>query len=403
MRLFPSKSFLLKGPGTPPHRFVKGLFISLDPPPPKGSIDDADYIPEMTAGWFSLLTFGWMNSLMALGYARPLQASDLWKLQEHRSSEVIANAILDSFEARRRKADEYNTRLANGEIKPPLRLSLMSRLRGDGDERLKRWVEKDGRKQPSLTLAINDSIKWWFWSGGLLKVVGDTAQGTSPLVVKVGFISYTSIPFLLTHVSAFQSLIKFATDSNVAHQDELPPPGIGRGIGLVIALVILQLLGLFCQNHFYYRSNTSGVLIRGGLITAIYSRSLRLTTSARARLSTGRLINHISTDVSRIDFCCGFFHISWAAPIQLGICLGLLLSNLGPSALAGFAVFIILTPIQSEIMKFLFRTRRKSMEWTDKRAKLLQELLGGMKLVKFFAWEVPFLKRIAGFRQHELR
>ena len=55
---------------------------------------------------------------MTLGYARPLQVTDLWKLQEHRSSEVIGNAILDSFEARRRKADEYNTRLANGEIKP---------------------------------------------------------------------------------------------------------------------------------------------------------------------------------------------------------------------------------------------------------------------------------------------
>jgi hypothetical protein len=166
-------------------RFVKGLIIPLDPPPPKESIDDADYIPEMTAGWFNLLTFGWMNSLMALGYARPLEASDLWKLQEHRSSEVVANAILDSFEARRKKADEYNTRLANGEVKPPLRLRLMSALRGNGEERLRQWIEKDGRKQPSLTLAINDSVKWWFWSGGMLKVAGDTAQVTSPLILKV--------------------------------------------------------------------------------------------------------------------------------------------------------------------------------------------------------------------------
>jgi hypothetical protein len=138
----------------------------------------------MTAGWFSILTFGWMNSLMTLGYARPLEAPDLWKLQEHRSSEVIANAILDSFDARRKRADEYNTRLANGEIKPPLRLRLMSRLRGDGEARLKRWVEKDGKKQPSLMMAINDSVKWWFWSGGVLKVVGDTAQVTSPLILK---------------------------------------------------------------------------------------------------------------------------------------------------------------------------------------------------------------------------
>ena len=127
-----------------------------------------------------------MNSLLALGYARPLQASDLWKLQEHRSSEVFANAILDSFEVRRRKADEYNARLSDGKVKPPLRLRLMTMLRGNGEERLKQWVEKDGRKHPSLTLAINDSIKWWFWSGGILKVAGDTAQVTSPLILKVG-------------------------------------------------------------------------------------------------------------------------------------------------------------------------------------------------------------------------
>jgi hypothetical protein len=136
-----------------------------------------------------------MTSLMSLGYARPLQATDLWKLQEYRSSDVIANAILDSFEARRRKADEYNTRLANGEIKPPLKLRLMSALRGDGEEQLKQWIEKDGRKQPSLTLAINDSVKWWFWSGGILKVVGDTAQGTSPLLVKVGTVHLLVHPF----------------------------------------------------------------------------------------------------------------------------------------------------------------------------------------------------------------
>ncbi|KAI9461546.1 ABC transporter [Lactarius psammicola] len=297
------------------HRFVKGLIIPLNPPPPKESIDDADYIPEMTAGWFSLLTFGWMNSLMTLGYARPLEASDLWKLQEHRSSEVIAN--------------DYSRLIRGSPQEPPLRLRLMSALRGDGEERLRKWVEKDGKKQPSLTLAINDSIKWWFWSGGILMVAGDTAQVTSPLILK--------------------SLIRFSTDSYVAHREGLPAPGVGRGIALGIALVILQLFNAFCQHHAFYRTTSSGVLIRGGLITAIYSRSLRLTTGSRARLSNGRLINHISTDVSRIDFCCGFFHMSWTAPVQLGICLGLLISNLGPSALAGFAVFVILAPIQGKI------------------------------------------------------
>ncbi|KAI0255115.1 ABC transporter [Lactifluus subvellereus] len=364
------------------HGFIKGLVVPLDPPPPKESIEDADYIPEMTAGWFSLLTFGWMNSLMTLGYARPLEAPDLWKLQEHRSSEVVADAILQSFEARRTKAEQYNARLANGEIKPPFRLRLLSLLRGDGEGRLKRWREKDGKKHPSLTWAMNDSVKWWFWSGGLLKIVGDTAQVTSPLLVK--------------------SIIKFASTSYVAHREGLPAPGIGKGICYAIVLVILQIITSLCQNHFFYRGTSTGVLLRGGLITAIYSRSLRLTTRSRARLPSGRLINHISTDVSRIDFCCGFFHMFWTAPIQMLVCLGLLIGTLGPSALAGFAIFVILTPLQGKIMKSFFHLRGKSMVWTDKRAKLLQELIGGMKLIKFFAWEGPFLERVSGYRKNEM-
>lgn len=54
-------------------------------------------------------------------------------------------------------------------------------------------------------------------------------------------------------------------------------------------------------------------------------------------------------------------------------------------------------------MKSLFAFRKKSMAWTDKRAKLLQELLGGMRIVKLMAWEVPFLDRLGEIRRNELR
>lgn len=85
------------------------------------------------------------------------------------------------------------------------------------------------------------------------------------------------------------------------------------------------------------------------------------------------------------------------------ICLILLLVNLGPSALAGFGFFILMTPLQTRVMRRLFAFRKKSMFWTDKRAKLLQELLGGMKVIKFFAWENSFLARIADYRKREMQ
>ena len=53
-------------------------------------------------------------------------------------------------------------------------------------------------------------------------------------------------------------------------------------------------------------------------------------------------------------------------------------------------------------MKHLFRLRANSMIWTDKRAKLLQEVLVGIKVIKLFAWEVPFLEKISGFRKSEM-
>ena len=207
----------------------------------------------------------------------------------------------------------------------------------------------------------------------------------------------------MTFTLLCQYLIDFVTDSYIAHREGIQTPGIGKGIGLVIALVTLQLVSSFCHQHFFYRATSTGVLLRGGLITAIYSRSLRLTTRARATLPNGRLINHISTDVSRIDFCCGYFHMFWAAPIQMAISLALLISNLGPSALAGFSVFFILTSVVGKIVKSLYLIRQKVMVWTDKRAKLLQELLGGMKQIKFFAWEVPIMDRIGGYRKQEMR
>jgi ABC-type bacteriocin/lantibiotic exporter with double-glycine peptidase domain len=80
----------------------------------------------------------------------------------------------------------------------------------------------------------------------------------------------------------------------------------------------------------------------------------------------------------------------------------LLLLQLGPSALAGFAVFILATPVLTYVMKHLLVLRKRSMDWTDKRAKLLQELLGGMKVIKFFAWEIPFLERISNYRKREM-
>ena len=180
--------------------FSKFNFLHLgyrNPPPPKASLDEADIIPEANANWLSLLTFEWISPLMRLGYSRPLEATDLYKLQDDRSSGVIAERITRSFEERQRKAEEYNSRLANGEISPGLK-GLWWSIRGQRQKREKEWREKTGKKKASLTLAVNDSVFWFFWSAGILRLTSDVALITSPLLVKV----ITALSPNLTHLTS---------------------------------------------------------------------------------------------------------------------------------------------------------------------------------------------------------
>ncbi|KAJ6572650.1 P-loop containing nucleoside triphosphate hydrolase protein [Mycena sp. CBHHK59/15] len=353
-------------------------------PPTIIDLADAEIIPEANSGFFSKLTFGWMTPIMSLGYARPLEACDLYKLQDERTAAVIGDKILESFARQRRIADEYNAQLADGNIKPGWR-ALWWTLKGDRATREKKWRESSGKRQPSLVYAMNDSVKWWFWSSGILKLFADVAQITTPLIVG--------------------AIIDFSTDSYDAHQHnprgKIPP--ISKGIGLALGLAGLQLITSLCQHHAYYRSISTGVLLRGGLITALYKQSLRLTSRARATVTNGKLITHVGTDVSRIDFCAGYFHPAWTAPIQTVICLVQLLVIMGPSALAGFSVFFLCFPAQSWLIKFQFYIRNKSMRWTDKRITLISEILSGINVIKYVAWEKSLLDRLVDIRKNEIR
>jgi hypothetical protein len=79
-----------------------------------------------------------MTHILALGYARPLTQTDLYKLQDTRSSTIITDRIVESFERRRKVAEEYNAKLASGEIKPSFRQVVLGTgriARSNGERR----------------------------------------------------------------------------------------------------------------------------------------------------------------------------------------------------------------------------------------------------------------------------
>ncbi|KAJ7063750.1 ABC protein [Mycena amicta] len=353
------------------------------PPPPPESLDDAELIPFVNASFLSRLTYHWITPIMLLGYQRTLQATDLWKVGPEQESGYLAEKLDAAWAHRVKTAEEWNAGLLDGRNNPSRFLRVGWAVKGHRAVREKRWREADGQREASLAWALNDVFGRRFWIGGVFKVVADTGQLMGPVLVK--------------------AIINFAKARAAARETGDGLPSVGKGVGMALGLICVVLIASVSLHQFFHRSMVTGVAARAALTACIYKRSVRLTGKERIKLTNSKILNYISTDVSRIDACSQWFHAAWTAPIQVTICLIILLTQLGPSALAGFSLFIFIVPIQERIMARQLKTRGASMKFTDQRASVLLEVLGSMRVVKYFCYEVPFLKRIYDIRDNEIR
>lgn len=65
-----------------------------------------------------------------------------------------------------------------------------------------------------------------------------------------------------------------------------------------------------------------------------------MSGKARTEISNARLISHISTSISRIEWASTFFHFSYTCVIQLVEVIVILLCTIGVSSLPGVAIVI---------------------------------------------------------------
>ena len=110
------------------------------------------------------------------GYQRPLQATDLWKVDKSREAGLLSQKLDAAWDKRVREAAEWNARLDKGEIHPGLlrrsMWTISALAHGHGwrkrrDARQERWRTVDARKRASLAWALNEPFAFEFWSGGV--------------------------------------------------------------------------------------------------------------------------------------------------------------------------------------------------------------------------------------------
>ncbi|KAF9692397.1 hypothetical protein EKO04_009468 [Ascochyta lentis] len=354
------------------------------PPIPK----EREVCPEYTASLLSRISFQWMQPLMATGYKRPLEKTDIWAVNPDRSAEVLIERLNAAFAKR---------------------------------------LEQGGDKP--LLMAMYDTFKREFIIGGLCQLSASIIQAVAPFVLRY--------------------LINFAVKAYVAQRTDAPAPNIGEGIGLVVGITAMQALQSLATNQFMYRGMMVGGQARAVLITAIFDKAMKLSGRAKAGgqavmeapppdvkpgseeekkwyqkilkkkankankgpegiagggegWGNGRIVNLMSTDTYRVDQASGFFHMIWTAPIGILVTTALLLVNLSYSALPGLGLILIAMPLLARSVKSLFHRRVAINKVTDQRVSLTQEILQAVRFVKFFGWETSFLERIQDIRKKEI-
>ena len=93
----------------------------------------------------------------------------------------------------------------------------------------------------------------------------------------------------------------------------------------------------------------------------------------------------------------------WCGPLQVIIAMFLLYQELGASIFPGLAVLIIIMPLNAISASFLKKLQTKKMEYKDKRVKIINEILNGIKVIKLYAWELSFMDRISKIRNKEIK
>ncbi|KAJ7303772.1 hypothetical protein DFH08DRAFT_793782 [Mycena albidolilacea] len=123
----------------------------------------------------------------------------------------------------------------------------------------------------------------------------------------------------------------------------------------------------------------------------------------RAGANTGKIQNLMSSDADDLAFIVATLYFLFGAPFELVIGSFFLYQLLGWSAFAGFAVFFACWPLNTYLTNRRFTIHKGKAKAKDKRLAVLDELIGSIKFIKFFAWEERWIDRAMAAREEEMR
>nr|XP_057941813.1 ATP-binding cassette sub-family C member 4-like isoform X2 [Doryrhamphus excisus] len=168
--------------------------------------------------------------------------------------------------------------------------------------------------------------------------------------------------------------------------------------GMCLSTFALTLL----QHVYYYLVQRMGMKMRVAVCHVIYCKALRLSSQAMGHTTTGQIVNLLSNDINRFDEITLNLHYLWIGPLQAAVIITFLWYEIGPSCLGGVAVLALLIPVQTWFGKLFGIFRSKTAVLTDRRIRIMNEVVSGIRVIKMYAWEKPFSALVTESRRKEI-
>lgn len=310
--------------------------------------------PELRSSFFVRLFFAYFDSFTWRGFRNPLTMDSMHDINPQDASRELVPPFdkywYESVEKGRQKQMQADKKAgkAEGEYKP--------------------HGQTNGSVLPAMVKAYGAP----FWFAGLFQLAISGLQFASPYLM--------------------QALMTWIALDGPAWQ----------GIIITFGLFATSLLIALFNGQYFYNTFLTGFRIRTGLISGIYRKALRISSSAKKDTTVGEIVNLMAVDAQRFFELTSYLHVLWSGPLIIALCIYLLYEILGVAVFAGLAVMIVMTPITGVMATQMRDLQVEQMKIKDDRVKKMNEILGGIKVLKLYAWEKSFQDSILEVRNKEI-
>lgn len=177
------------------------------------------------------------------------------------------------------------------------------------------------------------------------------------------------------------------------------PENIAYGVGICIALFLLECLKSLSLSSYWTINQTTAIRFRTASSSLAFEKLLQF--KSLAHVTTGEVISFFTNDVGYLFEGVFYGPLVWITFTSLISSTITTCIILGPTALTATFFYLLVLPLEALLTMKILKLQKCASEVTGQRIRITNEVLTSIKMIKMYTWEKAFAKIIKDLRKKE--